>query len=82
MEGDVVEKYFILMYNGGIYVFLYYSSDIEDEKVYKNWKKFIMLVWRLVVNYKLVWMKSGFYVLCRIVLFYEYRFRNICLCIK
>lgn len=42
------------MYNGGIYVFLYYSSDIEDEKVYKNWKKFIMLVWRLVVNYKLV----------------------------
>lgn len=51
---DVVEKYFILMYNGGIYFFLYYSSDIEDEKVYKNWKKFIMLVWRLVVNYKLV----------------------------
>lgn len=53
-RGDVVDKYFILMYNGGIYVFLYYSSDIEDEKAYKNWKKFIMLVWRLVVNYKLV----------------------------
>lgn len=42
------------MYNGDICVFLYYSSDIEDEKAYKNWKKFIMLVWRLVVNYKLV----------------------------
>lgn len=32
----------------------YYSSDTEDEKAYKNWKKSIMLVWRSAANHKLV----------------------------
>lgn len=53
-RGDVVEKYFTLLHNGGTCVFLYYSSDTEDEKAYKNWKKSIMLVWRSAANHKSV----------------------------
>lgn len=48
------EKYFTLMHNGGTCVLLYYSSDTEDEKAYKNWKKSIMLVWRSAANHKSV----------------------------
>ena len=30
------------------------SSDTEDDKAYKIWKKSIMLVWRAAANHKLV----------------------------
>lgn len=60
------------MHNGDTYVFLYYSSDTEDEKAYKNWKKSIMLVWRSAANHKSVWMISG-------LMYYvkQYHFMNI-----
>lgn len=82
MEGGCCWQIFHLKHNGDTCVFFYHSSDTEDEKAYKNWKKSIMLVWRSAANHKSVWMTSGTYALCQTVSFYEYRFGNTCLCIK
>jgi len=40
------------------FVCLFCSSDTEDDKAHKNWKKSIMLVWRMAANHKYVLYKA------------------------